>query len=414
MRLNSAGAKVYMRNCTVSRMGRPSNPDNGRVIDDRGNPIDSVVVENNTWYNVTSRVIRDGGAEINYVKLSQNTFVNIGQRFAAVGAVNQFYFNNNIVVNPRYEGNSTTSTTVSLEFSPTGATPIINLNYNNIYYEQPVLDAWATISASGNIRITPPFVSPANQPLLDNAVGIIQDVINFTNGPIPPSEILLASRASSSTVPDWDMTGAIQSNPWELNAIGYHNFSYSTTEESYTASATGEPLGDLRWFPGFEIAWNLAELIKDARKAIDDYKKSEGILGGADVLMAALENEIADAAAVVNSGASTRAETAIAYAELLEAKNAFKGAFIVTGAENEIKNGPHFFPNPSTDFIYVPNTKKQIDALAIYDMNGNEVFQTKIHGDVHTVDIRAFQAGIYIVSLSKENRSVTNLKLVKK
>lgn len=28
MRLNSAGAKVYMRNCTVSRMGRPSNPDN--------------------------------------------------------------------------------------------------------------------------------------------------------------------------------------------------------------------------------------------------------------------------------------------------------------------------------------------------------------------------------------------------
>jgi Secretion system C-terminal sorting domain len=415
LRLNSAGAKVYMRNCTVSRMGRPSNPDNGRIIDDRGNQVDSIVVENNTWYNVTSRVIRDGGGEVNYVKLNQNTFVNVGQRFAAVGAVNQFYFNNNIIVNPRYEGNSTTSTTVALEFSPTGSNPIINLDFNNIYYEQPILDAWVEISVSGNTRIVPPFVSPANQVVFDNAVGILEDPMNFTNGPVSPSEIVLeSSLGSGSTVPDWDMTGAIQTNPWELDAIGYHNFSYGTSEASYAGSATGEPLGDLRWFPGFEIAWNLSELIKDAQQSIQEYENSGGILGGGDPFLAALESELAEAMLVTSNVAANRATTASAYVELLEAINTFEGAFIITEVEDEIKNLVQIFPNPATDFIYIANTKDQIDFLAVCDLSGKKMIENPIQQAVHAVDVRSLPAGLYIITLAKNNRKVANLKLIKK
>jgi hypothetical protein len=415
MRLNSSGAKIYMHNCTVSRMGRPSNPDNGRVIDDRGNQVDSLVIENNTWYNITSRVIRDGGAEINYVNINQNTFANVGQRFAAIGAVNKFYFNNNIVVNPRYEGNSTTSTTVSLEFSLVGENPIVNLDYNNIYYDQAILSAWATLSTGGNVRLAPPFVSPANQSTFTNSLGIIQSPINFTNAPVPPTEILLVSgQSSGSTVPDWDMSGALDVLPWQLNEISYHNFSYPTSEPSYVGSTSGEPLGDLRWFNGFEINSNLQRLINYALSVVTDFQQNGSVISANDAFLNVLQTEVSESMLALGNPTVKRAVVGSAYSELQQALENFKNSFIVTAVEETQKEDIRIFPNPCINYVYVPNHDAKIDLMTIYDVNGKSILIKNLTRGLHTEDVQHLAPGLYVVAFYKSNQLVNQLKFIKK
>ncbi len=414
IRLNSAGSKIYMHNCTVSRMGRPSNPDNGRVIDDRGNQIDTLVVENNTWYNVTSRVIRDGGAEINYVKLNQNTFVNGGQRFAQIGQVNQLYMNNNLIVNPRYIGNSPTSDLVAFEFTAFGNSPVININYNNIYYDQAIFDVWAEVSSQQTQPvIRPPFVIPANQVYLTQATGLLEEPLTFAAGPTPPTEIIrISALGSGSSVPDWDWSGAISTNPWELNAIAYHNFTYPTTALSYSASATNEPLGDLRWFNGFDIIWNLQHLIKQAELLINQYENNPVIAVNATALLN-LENQISLSKLVAENINTNRAQTATAVSALQNSINAFKASFIITQVEQPLSKSVSFFPNPAADYIYISNLYGTADRIIITNQSGQLVSQKEIKPGVDYVDVTGFNSGLYIIRFFNNNRLISIEKLIK-
>ncbi|MFN3665556.1 MAG: T9SS type A sorting domain-containing protein, partial [Sediminibacterium sp.] len=414
IRLNSGGSKIYMRNCTVSRMGRPSNPDNGRVIDDRGNQIDSIVVENNTWYDITSRIVRDGGAEINYARFNQNTFVNVGQRLAAIGAVNQFYFTNNIVVNPRFIGNSPTSQIVSLEFSPFGSSPLINLDYNNIYYTNDVLAVWDEVSQQQTTPIIkPPFVSSENKPLLDASLGILENPLTFTAGPVSPVEIIRVSELSSgSTVPDWDWTGAISSDPWQLNSPAYHNFSYSNTTESFTGSDTGEPLGDLRWFEDYEIIWNLAELIKEAEKLISDYENNT-VIESNPIALLNLQSAVAAARIVAENPATNRATTASSYQALQSSIQNFKSSFIITHIEKPLESIYRFFPNPARDFIYIPNIEGQADKIIISGINGQVLITQTISVGIHHLETTQLPQGLNIIQFSKNGRIMATQKMIK-
>ncbi|MBX2946713.1 MAG: T9SS type A sorting domain-containing protein [Cyclobacteriaceae bacterium] len=414
IRLNSGGSKIYMRNCTVSRMGRPSNPDNGRVIDDRGNQVDSIVVENNTWYNVTSRVIRDGGAEINYVRLNQNTYVNGGQRFAQVGPVREFYMNNNLIVNPRYIGNSPTSEIVALEFSAFGSSPVINFDYNNIYYEKEITDTWDYISTQQTTpKVKPPFVSPANQIYLTNATGLLEEELSFENGPVPPVQIILESElGSGSSVSDWDWSNAINTNPWGLNALAYHNFAYSNTSASYTGSNTGEPLGDLRWFLNYEITWNLVALIKEAEALISEYENN-AVIESNPIALTNLQSAIAAARTVAENPAANRAITASSYQALQTSMQSFKSSFIITNVENPIESIYRFFPNPVRDFIYIPNTEGKADQVIIRGVNGQVLIVKSISMGIHLLETDQLPTGINIIQYVKDGRIMATQKMIK-
>lgn len=415
IRLNSGGAKIYMRNCTVSRMGRPSNPDNGRIIDDRGNTIDSLVVENNTWYNVTSRIVRDGGGEINYVRMNQNTFVNVGQRLAAIGPVNQFIFTNNLVVNPRFIGNSPTSTLVSLEFQEFGSSPLIVLDYNNIFYSQDVLDVWDEISSQQTTPIVPPpFVAPVNQHYMNNAIGIINEQITFQNGPASPIEILRVSNlGTGSTVPDWDWTGAIPVNPWQLNANAYHHFGYSNTSVSFTGSSTNEPLGDLRWFTGYEISWNLAELIKEAQKSIMWYENNP-VIEINPLALSDLQSAISAAAAVANDPGSTRAETFTQYQALSNALQLFKNGLTITGITESSGTLSKVYPNPFDEFLMVDNSERKISGIIIYDLTGKMAYQKNIDAGLHRLDLNWLPSGFYLIKCIGQNSAWFTFKILKR
>ena len=78
---------------------------NGRGFDTRGNNIDSLVIENTTFYNLTSRIVRDdGGGFIRYHKFDHNTVVNIGQFVSSPLEVQEMVWTNNLVINGGFLG----------------------------------------------------------------------------------------------------------------------------------------------------------------------------------------------------------------------------------------------------------------------------------------------------------------------
>ncbi len=411
LRINSSGCKVYMLNSTISRMGRPSNPDNGRVIDDRGNPIDSIVVENNTWYNITSRVIRDGGAEINYVKLNQNTFVNVGQRFAAIGQVNVLELTNNIIVNPRFLGNSTTSPIVSLEFTPFGPNPRVNLSHNNFYFEREVTNAWATLTSQGTARVPPPLVVAANQSFVNTSVGLISEPLAFTARPMPPTQfIILSESGQGSTVPDWDWTGAATSNPWELNALAYHNFSYPISANSFRASSKGEPLGDLRWFPNYEVAWSVMDLVQQALALVKREQDNPVITADATALNA-LQSQITAAASVAGDPRSSGIALATARNSLRQSMQSFRASLVITATP---KQDIAFvaFPNPCQDQLLVRLSTVQKVTAIVFSITAQPVARIESNGQDIQIDTRGWTPGIYVLEVRTASARST-LKIVK-
>ncbi|MFT7163114.1 MAG: hypothetical protein ACI9GZ_004315, partial [Bacteroidia bacterium] len=58
-RFDNPGIKLFINNSVISNIGVPLDPNNGRGIDDRGNDVDSLVIENTTFYNLTSTILRD-------------------------------------------------------------------------------------------------------------------------------------------------------------------------------------------------------------------------------------------------------------------------------------------------------------------------------------------------------------------
>jgi hypothetical protein len=102
IRCDDPDMTIKIKNCVVSNIGYPSSPDNGRGIDDRGNNIDTVIIENSTFYNISSRIIRDGGGYIKYAKVNNNTFVNLGQHGISFGPVGMLEVKDNLFMNAAF------------------------------------------------------------------------------------------------------------------------------------------------------------------------------------------------------------------------------------------------------------------------------------------------------------------------
>jgi hypothetical protein len=244
-RLDNPHNRIFITNSIISNIGLPISPDNGRGIDDRGNSIDTLVMENNTFYNLTSRVLRKTAGTLNYARINHNTFMNIGQFIFTFDEVITGSFTNNLVVNGAFSGRETnpegfTANNHGIQVRPLGQdlidagyTQVLNIRNNNFYLDPDIVDVYPD-----TIEVVPIFDEVA-QSFIDAAgTGntIIEEAIEFTNG--PPSELTMVDMwwGDRPNAPPWDNSGA----PFD--------FGYPTTTASYTASTAGQPLGSLKWF----------------------------------------------------------------------------------------------------------------------------------------------------------------------
>ena len=274
IRVKTDEARIYIEDCHIQHDGQSairldgddnsvfiidswvgdqmSDWNNGRGIDDRGNHIDTLYLQNSTFYNIGARVLRDDGGHLNYAYVNHCTFVNLGRRIMEFGEVVNLTFTNNLCINNGFPGETPDGGRALIEIDSllsddvVGKEQIVNISYNNFYLDPAIV---ATYNPDSTVVI--PNFNARAQELID-ASGLgntnISEQINFTKNTASVDDLISFSNAywadplhGSGDVPEG----------YRFEGEDF-DFSYPNTTTSYTAGTSGQPLGDLNWF-GIEV-----------------------------------------------------------------------------------------------------------------------------------------------------------------
>ena len=235
-RCDGDSLKIFFLNSIISNIGTGASPDNGRGIDDRGNDIDTLVLENSTFYNLTSRVIRDGGGYIVYCRVNHCTMYNIGQYGVSIGPAYNAVFTNNVMSNGGYYGNwpAVSRVLFEVEPGPEPGTSVFEIHDNNFYLDSLVIKAYPDSATA-----LPLFDSTTQAIIqsLGTQGTVYTEEIAYQNAPDPPVDV----------VQDFYANGTVAPNPPLDTAGGPFNFAYANTLQAYARGSDGKPLGDLNW-----------------------------------------------------------------------------------------------------------------------------------------------------------------------
>lgn len=429
LRLDNEGNSIFINNCIISRMGTPNDADNGRVVDDRGNQVDTLVMESNTMYNITSRIIRDGGSVINYAKFNNNTVFSVGQRVCDFGEVATLEMKNNIIVNPTFlgaeqdflEGSTTELDPEDLPLaaiivdsldSESGLTQSITISNNNIFTNQELLDARPGINPDpedNDTIVSRPIFSPTALNFIE-ASGTgdtnIEEVLVFTNSPVIPTVFVEQFWA--------DFEGNGDQDPWDMTDAPY-DLGYFEQAISATAADDGGKLGDSRWSLTLTGLPGLEAKIIESQEILDEASEGGNIGEYPATAKTALQTAIDAAQIVLDDNTTTNEQADVALTTLTSDLETFM-ASVVTGLDEELlAAGVQLFPNPAIERITISNLDKTtVHAIKIFDTSGKVMYQNykKISGELN-IDLSSFSAGIYIMKLSQANGKLNSLKFVK-
>lgn len=286
---------VYVTNSVVLNAGRNANDQNGRLIETRGNPQDTVYVENNTVYNMGHAFVRNSGAVLGHLYINHNTVMNISQ-YIRVGEAQNAYITNNIFRNVYTIGESEEELTrawVEVREQPEGFDEHernLVYSYNNsAYLDEGFLPLIETRNEhhEGEVISKAPdvgrkYMDPDNDLPLVTYENNIEEKIDFTDPPTTDPIYLDWTKQwmmGRDGVPFGDDPQPVEEydesilffDRWEDTsdepAPGHWNvdlvrdFTYSSEFESYTAAEDGFPVGDLNWFPELKEQWIAGEAV---------------------------------------------------------------------------------------------------------------------------------------------------------
>lgn len=268
-RVQGDSARIFVDNSVFSRMGRPTDPTNGRFVDNRGVRIDSLVVTNSTIYNATHYFYRNsGGGTLEYGYFENNTFYNSALDGFDFGPVTELTFQNNIVANAVFAGaelEDDGSLDPRAQFaidSVQGELSDIIIRNNNFYHNDDLIAALPTDTTDAGETIESladmPFDSIAMAAITAGGYEAtnISEPLEYRNAPPLPLTLLddiLSDTTSGSTILDaspWDMSGIEVYVPYTQNLgpdryIEYHNFCYTGSGATASAGTDGGAIGDV-------------------------------------------------------------------------------------------------------------------------------------------------------------------------
>jgi len=264
-RIDSDSVKLYIRDTIARNSGLAASPGNGRIIDTRGNIVDTLFVENNTFYNLTNQVLLTGtgvGGLMNYIHFNHNTMYNIGNTALDINRSKEAVVTNNLILNAGFLGDRQEADgeeqvldpiisidSLGLPDFPEENRSILIAN-NNFFFDQEYI---SLIEATDSVDVLPLFTAIdsvfINAGIATVTGNIIEDV-DFTAGP----GLVTAYLTDRLTNPANENPPSFAYDPDGANVPGEGSldFTYSPTFTSNASSLSGQPLGDLNWF-GIEI-----------------------------------------------------------------------------------------------------------------------------------------------------------------
>jgi len=247
-RLDNNDNKIYVTNSIISNIGNLSNPSNGRGFDDRGNDIDTLWVENTTFYNLTARVLRDDGGEINWTRWDHVTTVHSGDRSLDLGEALKVEVTNCLFVNPAFFGDDEPGSS-AFQIDSMDVAQTVTITNNNYYFDPAIQEVYDNLNDGAAVgdSIYPRVFF--NGDALSFIAASAQDTnfnlaVTFLNAPAPPTDYLESFFTDPSNPdPLDDGNGGLGTDQDQLP----FNFGYDDSSFLFTAGTDGLPLGDLNW-----------------------------------------------------------------------------------------------------------------------------------------------------------------------
>ena len=254
IRCDNKITSITIKNSIVSNIGTMQSPDNGRVVDGRGQPIDNLVMENNTFYNITHRVYRPDNGVVKYLWFNHNTTINMAHWGISLGPVVEAHVRNNIFVNCGFLGRALTPAStqfyVMIEAQPItqayidlGYTQILKIHNNNFYMNPTLLS-----SLPSDRTPTPVFNDHAQAAVNAGGYGNTNTNLSvaFSAAPQVPVNVL-TDYFNAAVTPKTDMDKGGGSPDYGKTQMPFI-FTYPTSSPLYTAGTANQPLGDLNYF----------------------------------------------------------------------------------------------------------------------------------------------------------------------
>ena len=273
IRCDGKNPKIVIKNSIISNVGTMASVSNGRGVDDRGNDIDTLIYENNTFYNLTSRILRDGGGVIKYCYINHNTVVNSGQMGCTIGPVINGVFTNNLFFNTGFLGtDSVTTDWYTFSTAPLtqawltqGYVQKLQIHHNNFYVSPELISGLPA-------RIRPTTLLDSNSQAVIKAGAWNSTMTNlpvvFKTAPQVPLQVMKSFYDTTVTVkPEMDRsTGTPDYDGTQMP----FDFSYPTSSPLYTAGTNGEALGDRTYF-GISVGVTNEEMIPSKYELFSNY-----------------------------------------------------------------------------------------------------------------------------------------------
>jgi hypothetical protein len=248
VRLDGDDCTVKFTDCTLANLGQTSDPSNGRIIDDRGNDVDTVVFDNCTIFNITHRVTRDDGGIMRYYRINNNTIFNVGGPVFQIGEVIKAEIYNNILANYSFYGNLIDPVTgisghvfsidsLGQDYIDQGFTQEVSIHHNNFYLDT----AYTNLAVWGDSIAARVLFDETTQAFIDkNGEGAtnISENLLFDNPPALETDMVTKFwelGPEDPGIPFFDLTN----EPFTFN-IPYSSL-------SYTAGVDGSKLGTSVW-----------------------------------------------------------------------------------------------------------------------------------------------------------------------
>ena len=266
-RIDNHGAKFYAYDCVYRNGGKSAFT--GRFIDGRSTFMDSVVIQNCTFYNIVHDILNKFGGWEKYVLFDHNTVFNLARTplkimqcpninvtnnlFIQTGIVGCENFWKDFYNSPDYNYTDRDHWT-RIELLPLIEDTLVNdLGYtqkidfsNNNFWHDVAIDAALPDTAFPYYTLDFGF---AREMVGADTLTWISEDPGFTKAPaVRGVEMMLVNLAGVENFvvnPGFDF-----SNP-------PYDFSYPSSAVSYTAAKGGFPLGDLNWFPDKKTEWEV-------------------------------------------------------------------------------------------------------------------------------------------------------------
>ncbi|PID62710.1 MAG: hypothetical protein CR986_00785 [Ignavibacteriae bacterium] len=295
IRTMAIDTKTSIQNCYFRNVENATSPWNGRGIGFQNRDQDTVIMINNTFFNVNSFFLQGQDNLMKYVKFEHNTMVNsvkwpIQWQFPVNADINNnlFYNIHSMGEFPRDKIGQDIDTLafgifnltkLPLRISDTLGYPeadrVVNLHNNNWFFSTEVTDYWNSIDSLEsepfmNSRTQGMFDDDANYPFLSEMntlnvdpgfvnAGNVDDMIQWIKDLRNPD----AETSYWGYDPDEDRFGVTWPLPEDL----------SYTNTTLLTAADGFPVGDLNWFPEKKAEWITG--INENNSLVNEYQLSQ-------------------------------------------------------------------------------------------------------------------------------------------